>query len=207
MATYKLPTTDTEFTPHPAGQHQGFIAEIDDKGMVDTQYGEKHKLSIKIESTTAMMEGGDGTKGYGIWQWATVSGHERSALTTFRKQVLGRDLTPEERQKFDADDYIGKRVGYVVVHVPASKDPSKIYANIQAVWPLEDASEPASSEAIDTIVAQEEVTGLDNEAIQALRAKHLGGKIEDATADAATRYLDKLKEFNGADGDGDPLPF
>ena len=210
MATYDLPTTDTEFTPHPAGQHEGFIAEIEDKGMVSTQFGDKHKLSIKVESTTSFMEGGDGTKGYGVWQWVTVSGHERSGLTNFRKQVLGRDLSADERAKFNVDDYIGKKVGYVVVHAPSTKDPSKVFANIQAIWPLVDDSGMAEPAAIEALKQAEETTGLDETPIKALRQKYTGtGDLVGVTSASVATYQAKLNEFNGTAGADDDamLPF
>ena len=129
MSYISIPQRD--FVLHPAGQFTGRIMEIEDRGMIETTFGTKPKLSVKIEcdSTTA----DDGGK-YIIGKWFTVSSHPKSALSKFRVALLGRRLTPDEASGLDQKELIGKRCGYMVVHTERD---GTTYANIDQLWPVD----------------------------------------------------------------------
>ncbi len=131
MSYITIPQRD--FVLHPAGQFTGRITEVEDRGMIETTFGTKPKLSVKFEcdSTTA----NDGGK-YIIAKWFTISSHPKSALTKFRITLLGRPLTPEEAAGLDPDELIGKQIGYLVKHVERE---AGIFANLDSVWPGGDA--------------------------------------------------------------------
>ena len=42
-----------EFSVHPTGSYTGTIISVDDKGKIDTQYGLKHKITVRVESNAA----------------------------------------------------------------------------------------------------------------------------------------------------------
>jgi hypothetical protein len=87
MNTITIPKSD--FVLHPQGRFTGRIAEVEDRGIVSTSFGDKHKLSMKIvrDSTTAE----DGSV-YSAAKWFTISSHPKSALCGFRVLLLGRVL-------------------------------------------------------------------------------------------------------------------
>ncbi|GEM_PF-3072111 len=143
MAVMKMPRS--EFIPHPEGQHEGVIVAFEDLGQKETAFGLKHKVSVKIESSTAFMDDG---QPFAVWQWYTLSAHPKSELRKLREALAGRKLTDVEAYEgFDPDkELIGKRVGFVVVHNEGREGGS--FANLSAIWLLKDApgqpSGPAS---------------------------------------------------------------
>lgn len=133
MAIVKMPKNT--FLPHPEGQHEGVIVAFEDLGEKETAFGLKPKVSIKIESSTALMEDG---QPFGLWQWYTLSPHPKSGLRKLRETLAGRKLTEREaRDEFDPDkELVGKRVGFVVVHNEGRE--GGVFAGISAIWPLKD---------------------------------------------------------------------
>ncbi len=109
--------------------------------MQETPFGNKLKLSTKLECESAKDEDG---KPYTIYKWFTISGHPKSALVKFRTMMLGRALTPMEITNLDPGELVGKRCGYQVVHVERD---GTTYANIEQLWPVDDA--PKSSDEED----------------------------------------------------------
>ena len=114
-----------ESSVHPTGSHTGTIISVDDKGKIDTQYGLKHKITVRVESNAS-----DGP--HALNHWLSVSAHPKSNLTAFREMVLGRPLTESERTTFDQNELVGKSVGYEVSHRQVD---DKVYANIVKIWP------------------------------------------------------------------------
>ena len=83
----------TQFTPHPAGQNQGFIFEVEIKLQEETPWGLKDKIVLKVASETPILddEGNQRTDNEGndmffnIWEWITVArkgkmGDRRAAM-------------------------------------------------------------------------------------------------------------------------------
>ena len=142
MSYITIPQRD--FVLHPAGQFTGRIMEIEDRGMIETTFGTKPKLSVKFECDSATAD--DGAK-YTIAKWFTVSSHPKSALTKFRITLLGRPLTPEEAAGLDPKELVGRRCGYMVSHTERE---GTTYANIDQFWPLDDLS-PANDSDDDKL--------------------------------------------------------
>ena len=126
MTRIQMPTTGINV--HPEGDYSGTITEVQDKGIKETPYGPKPKVTIKIESDSVV----DG-KPFIVIHWLTVSSHEKSNLTRFRSSVIGRVLTSADLNNFDPDqELVGKQVGYRVIHRLTS---GRTYANIDSIWP------------------------------------------------------------------------
>jgi hypothetical protein len=132
MSIIEIPITD--FTLHPAGQFTGRITGVEDRGLIETHFGTKPKLSVKLDCDSATAD--DSAK-YTIAKWFTVSSHPKSALTKFRITLLGRPLTPEEASGLDPKELLGRRCGYMVSHTERE---GTTYANIDQFWPLDDLS-------------------------------------------------------------------
>ena len=134
---------------HPTGQHKGFFYEVEDRGQVDTQWGPKNKLWFKIESTTAFIkEGSKAGEPYQIWMSCNVTNDPRGNLRKYRRTVLGRDLDEAEANasNFDPEEeFIGKRIGYTVIHSPNQNPAEPPWANIDNFWTDDDGQNEADT--------------------------------------------------------------
>ena len=130
-----------ESSVHPTGSYTGTIISVDDKGKIDTQYGLKHKITVRVESNAA-----NNGSPHALNHWLTVSAHPKSNLTAFREMVLGHPLTESERTTFDQNELVGKSVGYEVSHRQSG---DKVYANIVKIWPEEEEPDQFKSEKDD----------------------------------------------------------
>jgi len=127
----KIIIQDQNKNLHPPGQFTGRITEIEDRGLIETQFGTKPKLTVGLECDNATAD--DGAK-YTIAKWFTVSSHPKSALTKFRVMLFGRPLTPEEASGLDSKELVGRRCGYMVGHTERD---GTTYANIDQLWPVD----------------------------------------------------------------------
>ena len=115
----------SEYIPHPEGQHKGHIKETENKGQVETKFGAKPKLVLKIENSDALTD--DGTP-FGVHLWLTISSHPESNLRKLRETLLGRKLTREEiRTLIPEAELVGRHIGYSVVHREAQD--GAVFAN------------------------------------------------------------------------------
>ena len=136
----------TQFTPHPAGQHQGVIFEFEINLQEETPWGLKDKIVLKVASETPILddEGNQRTDNEGndmffnIWEWITVA--RKGKMGDRRAAMLGRPLTDDDfDDNYDPEEeFLDKRIGYVVKHSPG-KEPGTIRSSIETMWPLDDA--------------------------------------------------------------------
>mgnify|MGYP004453376231 CR=1 FL=1 len=133
MARYELPRT--EFLPHPDGPDEGVIYEVRDLGDIETAYGVKHKVAVKVQSFGHMMEDG---RPFSVQKMMNLSAHDQSDLYKFRCAALGvKTLSDDKAIFFDDEELVGIRVGYVVEHQISQKN-GNTYGNIGSIWRLED---------------------------------------------------------------------
>jgi len=221
MVAVPLPKGD--FVPHPQGQHDGIIFEVEVRLNEATQYGPKNRVILKIESGTKM-EDADGDpilddegreRGYVIWDWLTVARKQGSRFRDRRESVLGRALSEAEAKADEMDpveEFQGKEVSYVVKHAPG-KEAGQVYANIQAMWlsttPSNDPSEPASADFQKQIKALEKQVGLTKAQVKGVREKYLKTDSLEVSFEEAGIYMDALKEQLPQDdtSEDDDLPF
>jgi len=156
MAKILLPKSN--FKPHPMGQFLGTVYACHLLEKVETPYGLQDKVIIKIASDLELVDDENKPKKdddgdqlfFTLWDWVPIS--KTGRLKDRREQITGTTLTKEDLESgdFDTDDLIEARVGFTVKHNPNTKDPSKVYANIDALWRYEDqAPNPAHAHLID----------------------------------------------------------
>lgn len=122
--------TGESFTPAPAGLHRAICCDVVDLGMVQGQFGTKHKVRIFWQTEAAMPDG----KPYLVAQIYTLSLDERSNLRRDLEAWRGRPFSLTEAAGFDLERLVGVPCGLLVVH-KAGRDPAKVFANIQSVLP------------------------------------------------------------------------
>ena len=136
----------SEFTPHPAGQHQGTIYEVEIRLQEETPWGLKDKIILKIQSETPML-GEDGKQRtdsegrpmfFNLWDFLTVT--RKGKLASRREAILGRPLTPQDfPDDYDPEtEFLNRKIGYVVKHT-AGKEPNTVSAGIETLWPIGNA--------------------------------------------------------------------
>jgi len=123
----------TKFTPHPEGRCTGVIKEVEDLGVVETQFGNKLKLVVKIVCDKHSTEEGEPML---VAKRFNQSASRRSALTEFREIIADRRLEDIELENFDEEaELIGKKVGFQIKHNVTDE---ATYANIANIWPLDE---------------------------------------------------------------------
>lgn len=94
------------FKPAPEGLWDGVCIDVVDKGMVDTQWGPKHKVQFRWV-VNAEPKRSDG-KPHMVSMSYPISMDERSNLRKMLELWRGRKFTPEEMKKFDLEGVLGK---------------------------------------------------------------------------------------------------
>ena len=112
------------YTPATEGSHDAVFCDVEDLGVVETQYGKKHQVRIVWQLAAKMDDGRPFTIGrrYGL------SLHEKAALFKDLKSYA-KKAPP---QNLDLETLIGKPCQILVTHT--ERDGST-YANVQAVLP------------------------------------------------------------------------
>ncbi len=88
--------------PKP-GLHQAVCVDIDDLGMQQTNYGEKHQLKLVFELDQQRSDGGPIRMG----RKYTATLNEKGALRGDLKSWRGADLTVEEKNEFNLEKLVG----------------------------------------------------------------------------------------------------
>jgi hypothetical protein len=139
----------TQFTPAPEGLHQAVCVDVVDRGMVKTQWGEKHQIQIRWQLECVNDET---KKRHMAVATFTNSLNEKANLRKSLKAWMGRDFTPDELDKgFDLERLIGANCQIQIIHNLASN--GKTYGNVQAIVRL--GKGQAKMEAEDYIRMQD----------------------------------------------------
>lgn len=123
-------STSTTFTPAPAGLHQGVCCDVIDHGVVETNWGDKHKVTIRWQ-----LAEGDGETPYYVQKRYTNSLHEKAVLRHDLESWRGREFTPQELTGFDLEKLLGVNGQILVVHKKGA-DGVKVWANVQTLMPV-----------------------------------------------------------------------
>jgi hypothetical protein len=118
------------FKPAPAGLHQGVLCDVIDHGMVETQWGEKHKVTLRWQ-----LADGDGDEPYYVQKRYTNSLHEKAVLRHDLESWRGKEFTGAELAGFDLEKLLGVNGQILVVHKKGT-DGVRVWANVQTLMPL-----------------------------------------------------------------------
>ena len=109
---------------------------IEDKGIIETQWGSRHKISI-VWQIDALKENGER---FEVAKWYTASTYAKSNLRKDMARWRGRDLTEdEEKQTFDTNILIGMPCRLELIHVPGTEGDT--YARVKSVLPPSETSQ------------------------------------------------------------------
>jgi len=103
-----------------------------DLGMVQSQWGESHQVSIRWQLEENDPKSG---KPYMVQMRARLSLHEKSKLRPMLEAWRGKKFSQEELAGFDLEKLIGANCQLQVIHNIA--DGGAVYANVQAVVPAD----------------------------------------------------------------------
>lgn len=121
------------YTPHPEGQYGAVCVDVVDMGVVDGQFGPKHKLRLVFYCGESEARDG-GHIPLTVSEMFTASLHEKSNLRTFVKSWRGKDFSDEELNGFDFERMVGAPAFVDVQHHNAAN--GKVYANIASIMRL-----------------------------------------------------------------------
>jgi len=224
-----VPLPKSTFIPHPKGQHNGVIFDVEVRLNEPTQWGPKHRVILKIQSDTIMedetgspMKDDEGNpRGFVIWDWLTVARKEGSRFRKRREAILGRALTAQEANadSFDpVSEFQGQRISYLVEHRMKGDD---LYANVDTLWLENDRDDSAPkiqsdkkrTDAIEACAALESMAVSGNvcteDQIEKLRNKYGNSSdLDTFTLESAVNYQQALQNnVQVKEEDEDDLPF
>lgn len=127
-----------------AGSHAAVLVDVVDLGLetMTNDKGDsvtKPKVRLVFEIDQKMEDG----RPMLVQRKVTASMHEMSNLYGIMETWLGRAPTPEEQARFDLDTMLGESANLMIVHNKDKKDPDKIWANIDRVYPAEKKLKPS----------------------------------------------------------------
>ena len=118
-----------DFQPAPEGLHRAVCVDVVDLGMLETDFGRKHKVMLSWQLEERM----DGTgKPFLVSKRYTLSLHKKSALRPDLESWRGKPFSEEEISGFDLEKLLGVNCQLNVVH---NKTAEGTYANVSAVVP------------------------------------------------------------------------
>ena len=121
---------ESTFTPCPEGLHHAVCVDVIDLGVLQTNWGDKHKVRIvwQVEE-----ENTDTGRRFDVRKHYNLSLHTKATLRKDLESWRGRTFSETELGGFDLEQLIGAN-GQVQV-VQDITDESKVYANVQALVP------------------------------------------------------------------------
>lgn len=129
------PAVEHKLPPAPEGIVDAVCVRIEDKGIVETQWGNRHKISI-VWQINALKENGER---FEVAKWYTASTYAKSNLRKDIASWRGRDLTAdEEKNTFDTNILVGLPCRLELIHVPGKE--GDVYARVQNVLPPAESS-------------------------------------------------------------------
>ena len=148
----------------PAGTHDAVSVDVEDLGMVETEYAGEKKKQHKVRIIWQVDELQDNGKAHQAAKRYTLSLHEKASLRKDLESWRGRPFTASELEGFDLENLIGAGAFLNVIH--ESKN-GKTYDNIASIMRL-----PKNTKAPDIVSytrvcnrkpQEESVTTVDNE--------------------------------------------
>lgn len=127
------------FEPHPEGSFNAVCVDVYDAGVVQTQYGPKHKIRIYFFCGEWTKPNDKGERfPMLVSEQFTATLSEKGNLRPFLERWRGQKFTAQELKAFDVEKLIGAPAFVQVTHNP---DGDKTWANIDAALKLPKGSE------------------------------------------------------------------
>ena len=124
-----LTEKNNSFEAHPAGHYRAVLVDATPLKVVESKFGKKEVFRLVFETENVREDGRRSC----MWSKnLTPSLHEKSSLRKTLKQIIGRDLTADERKGFELENLIGVPVNLMVGHEESN---GTVYANILAITP------------------------------------------------------------------------
>ena len=120
----------SEYQQAPEGLHTAVCIDVVDLGLVQSEFGTKHKVQIRW----AVEEQDDNWRQFYVSRRFTLSLHQKSALRQALEMWRGRKFTAKELEGFDLEKLLG--VGGQVQIVHNARPNGQVYADVQAAIPL-----------------------------------------------------------------------
>jgi len=119
-----------KFEPCPAGVQHAVCCDVVDLGLLETQWGAKHKIDVRWQTAETMADG----KPYLVNKRYTLSLNEKANLRHDLEAWRGRAFTEAEILGFDVEKLIGVNCLLNVVHKAGNKGGT--FANVVSIMPL-----------------------------------------------------------------------
>lgn len=121
---------ESNFSPCPEGLHHAVCVDVVDLGVLQTTFGDKHKVRVvwQIED-----ENVETRRRFEARKQYNLSLHEKATLRKDLEAWRGRKFTDAELKGFDLEKLIAANCQIQVVHDISEE--GTIYANVQAVVP------------------------------------------------------------------------
>ena len=139
------------FLQQPEGTIQAVCCDVVDEGIKTTAYGDKHKLSLRFQSSQLITAEDFQAQGIEVREeaigqpflytsWYTVSLASKSNLS---RDLRGWGIEiPDEGAEFDLDSVIGRNALLNVQALPPKKPGDTPFMAVQTVSPLMDGMTP-----------------------------------------------------------------
>lgn len=131
--------SSTTFPPHPVGQFPARCIDVWDVGIIETQYGKKHRVAIRFYCGEHHTIDGERHPAF-LDAYFNATLNEKASLRKFCEAWRGRPFTPEELEGFDLEKLVDAPAYVQVVHNKTAKG---TYANIDTVMKLPPTMEAA----------------------------------------------------------------
>ena len=119
-----------DFTPAPLGLHRGVCCDVVELGYLETPWGKKRKVDIKIQIAVDMDDG----KPFLVSKRYTASLFEKANLCIDLESWRGRKFTDAEAEAFDLEKLITAQCQVNIIHKEGKKN-NTIFANVSAIVP------------------------------------------------------------------------
>lgn len=121
---------ESSFDPCPEGLHQAVCVDVVDLGVLETQWGDKHKVEVRWQIDLDNPRTG---KRFEVRKRYTLSLHEKAQLRKDLECWRGRKFSEEELKGFDLEKLLTVNCQVQVIH--NISDEGKVYDNVQALVP------------------------------------------------------------------------
>ena len=117
-----------DFTPAPIGLHRGVCCDVVELGYLETPWGKKRKIDLKVQIAADMDDG----KPFIVSKRYTASLFEKANLCIDLESWRGRPFTDEEAADFNLEVLIDAHCQVNIVH---NKTETSVFANVAAIVP------------------------------------------------------------------------